>query len=531
MSESNAVIQHPIPEVASTPPQASISKRAPTPMNLPCQDLLRDEKRRYFLDTCIPLYEASITGDWKAAEGILQNNRHLIRYSITEHCETALHIAASAQSNAQTTEFVQNIVQMMEKEDLLLQNSTGNTALCLAAAAGNVEIARIMVNLNEDLLTIPNRKEMMPLYVAALFRNYDMVKYLYESSGQMSGGDWTPLHKRWVYLQCVEVDFFDVALDIFRDHPDIPHRDSALESLAQNPCAFDEIEPHTIWRIINSIKKCCSLLALVTGCKVGTDAKESKAMELLREIWKSIEEKPKVEIDTILRGPSTLIDGERTYPSRVLFLAAEMGNTKFLIELIRRYPDLIWKQNDSQQSIFHVAVSHRRASIYNLLYEIGSTKDFITSLKDEEGNNMLHLVGKKVEKNQPRDVPGVAFQLQRELLWFKYHIVQYDTRVHNFAHRRYLHEARRLFDYIPTFTENAESSFDIFTCRFLRSLKLNSFIVFRIGKRFDKSSPFMIYPIPEIISVPVGRPIYLKSSVGCDSVIHIFEDGRMIEHV
>nr|GEZ31723.1 ankyrin repeat-containing domain, PGG domain protein [Tanacetum cinerariifolium] len=31
------------------------------------------------------------------------------------------------------------------------------------------------------------------------------------------------------------------------------------------------------------------------------------------------------------------------HSSRVLFVAAEMGNTKFLVELIRRYPDLIWK--------------------------------------------------------------------------------------------------------------------------------------------------------------------------------------------
>ncbi|KVH99818.1 Ankyrin repeat-containing protein [Cynara cardunculus var. scolymus] len=297
------------------------------------------------MDTCIPLYEASITGDWKTAKTILQTKRDLVRYSITEQCETALHVAASAQRNTESTEFVQNLVRMMEKEDLVLQNNTGNTALCLAAAAGNVEIAEIMVNINEDLLIIPNRKEMMPLYVAALFRNHDMVKYLYESSRKMNG-----------HVICF---------------------------------------------------------------KVGTAAKENKAMQLLREIWKAIEEKPKIEIDTILRGPSTVIGEKRTYPSRVLFIAAEMGNTKFVIELIRKYPDLIWKQNDNRQSIFHVAVSHRRASIYNLLYEIGSMKDFITSLKDHEGNNMLHLVGKKIEKNQPQDVPGVAFQLQRELLWFK----------------------------------------------------------------------------------------------------------------
>ncbi|KAM0037970.1 putative PGG domain-containing protein [Helianthus debilis subsp. tardiflorus] len=37
-----------------------------------------------------------------------------------------------------------------------------------------------------------------------------------------------------------------------------------------------------------------------------------------------------------------------TYSSRVLFIAAEIGNTNFLVELIRQYPDLIWKVNERE---------------------------------------------------------------------------------------------------------------------------------------------------------------------------------------
>ncbi|GKB69614.1 ankyrin repeat-containing protein [Tanacetum coccineum] len=35
------------------------------------------------------------------------------------------------------------------------------------------------------------------------------------------------------------------------------------------------------------------------------------------------------------------------------------------------------------------------------------------------GNNMLHLVGKMANKNQSQHVPGAAFRMQRELLWYK----------------------------------------------------------------------------------------------------------------
>ncbi|KAM0003925.1 putative ankyrin repeat-containing domain, PGG domain, ankyrin repeat-containing domain superfamily [Helianthus debilis subsp. tardiflorus] len=110
---------------------------------------------------------------------------------------------------------------------------------------------------------------------------------------------------------------------------------------------------------------------------------------------------------------------KETHSSRVLFIAAEMGNTKFLVELIRRYPDLMWKVNDYNQTIFHIAVKDRHEGIYNLLYEIGSMKDLITPLRDADENNMLHLAGKSATKERLADVSGAALQMQRELLWFK----------------------------------------------------------------------------------------------------------------
>ncbi|MFS7952451.1 putative PGG domain, ankyrin repeat-containing domain superfamily [Helianthus anomalus] len=106
-----------------------------------------------------------------------------------------------------------------------------------------------------------------------------------------------------------------------------------------------------------------------------------------------------------------------SYP--MLILAIEMGNSKFVVELIRRYPDLIWNVDDNNQTIFHHAVKHRREDIYNLLYEIGAMKDMIISHRDIKDNNMLHLVGKISEQKRLEDVSGVALQMQRELLWFQ----------------------------------------------------------------------------------------------------------------
>ncbi|GJT62111.1 ankyrin repeat-containing domain, PGG domain protein [Tanacetum coccineum] len=417
----------------------------------------------------IPLYEASITADWKAAKEILDKKPYLTCFSITENCETALHVAASARRTKRVAEFVQNLVDMMQTADLELQNKNGNTALSLAAQAGNLEISvlaefyNIIVKKNPALLSIPNRKELMPLYMAALFGNHSVVKYLFDKSNGLRDDDgWNAQKRAWLLQKCVEGDMFDIALQIVKDHTELASDGDALRILAKKPDAFVEKSSNFLWRTVNWV------FAFVCP-KEGHPKKDTEVLELLRIIWKDIAKKPKKAIDDMIRGPPDknkkddrlpygkeeqqlhllkliadhvkkiptelpkinggnsadtsivprITNAKKTYSSRTLFIAAEMGNTKFIVELIRQHPDLIWKVNDDNQTIFHIAVKHRHEGIYNLLYEIGSMKDLITPLRDENDNSMLHLVGKSAKRKRLQDVSGVAFQMQRELLWFR----------------------------------------------------------------------------------------------------------------
>nr|XP_043617637.1 ankyrin repeat-containing protein At5g02620-like isoform X2 [Erigeron canadensis] len=350
--------------------------RPPQP-NLPHSELLLEGRREDYIKVGIPLYEASIKGDWQTAHDILKGNPDLVKWSITENCETALHVAASAKQTKQMEDFVKNLVKMMAKEDLELQNNSFNTALCLAAAAGNVEMVKILVEKNPALLTIPGSQQMMPLYMAALFGQRDVVYYLYGRSKGLRDDGWNNQNRGWLLLKCVEADLFDIALQILEERPELASNGSVLGVLAKKPDAFSRKSSNIFRRTLN-----------------------------------------KGSSGTIKRAPS-MGNARKTYSSRILFVAAEMGNTKFIVELIRKYPDLIWKVNDNNQSIFHIAVKHRHEGIYNLLYEIGSMKDLITPLKDDNDNNMLHLVGKSAKKKRLQDVSGVALQMQRELLWFK----------------------------------------------------------------------------------------------------------------
>ncbi|GKE82099.1 ankyrin repeat-containing domain, PGG domain protein, partial [Tanacetum coccineum] len=165
--------------------------------------------RKEYLNIGLPLYEASEC-DWKATKTILDKhpNMELVRFRITENGETALHIAASVKGPKKVSDFVRNLVEKMENEDLELLNRNGSTALYLAAVAGNLESVDIMMRSNRTLDTIPGggmHKPTMPLYATALFGNKDVVSYLYECSRHLADARvWNKENRTELLEKCVE---------------------------------------------------------------------------------------------------------------------------------------------------------------------------------------------------------------------------------------------------------------------------------------------------------------------------------------
>lgn len=70
----------------------------------------------------------------------------------------------------------------MDEEHLALQDINGNTALCIAAAAGSIEIVQILIQHNDSLLKIRGGKDMAPPYMAAVLGQSEMAWYLYHES-------------------------------------------------------------------------------------------------------------------------------------------------------------------------------------------------------------------------------------------------------------------------------------------------------------------------------------------------------------
>ena len=164
-----------------------------------------ERRREEYIEICLPLYLASMEGDWKTAKDILDKHKELVRFSITKNCETALHVAVSRRQ----TKFVKNLVSLMEKKDLELQDNGSYTTLCIAVSTEDVEMANILLQKNKALIDIPTSLGMMPLHMAASSgKSKKMVELLYENSQSLEGDLWTPESRSCFLLACVETDYF-----------------------------------------------------------------------------------------------------------------------------------------------------------------------------------------------------------------------------------------------------------------------------------------------------------------------------------
>ncbi|XP_048491128.1 ankyrin repeat-containing protein ITN1 isoform X2 [Beta vulgaris subsp. vulgaris] len=289
----------------------------------------------------------------------------------------------------------------MNEEDLVLANGLNNTALCLASISGVVEIAKAMVEKNDALPNIRGSQGMPPLQMAVLLGHREMVWYLIS----ITDDDQLMDHDRIAILtSCIDSNLFDVAIHILGKHPELAvlrdgKKETALHALARKPIRPGSYHVRRLWM---------TLLGL--GGKLAQRKVQEQPIEILlvQRLWEEVIKQDEKTISYLIG-----------YPWRLLFVAAKCGNVEFLTTLIRCYPDLIWKVDEENRSIFHIAILNRHEEIFQMIYEIGAIKDLIAVDKDTRGNNMLHLAGTLPPSHRLNCVSGSALQMQRELLWFQ----------------------------------------------------------------------------------------------------------------
>lgn len=127
------------------------------------------------------LYNAVQQGDIRATKHFLDDNPNAVTAIVSSHGDTALHIAILAGK----TKVALDLVKLMPKEGLEMDNNYRATPLSLAAISGETKLAIAMVRKNHKFLTITNGDEhegLIPVIVASMYGRRHMVRYLYSKT-------------------------------------------------------------------------------------------------------------------------------------------------------------------------------------------------------------------------------------------------------------------------------------------------------------------------------------------------------------
>ncbi|XP_071924553.1 uncharacterized protein [Coffea arabica] len=469
------------------------------------------------------LYRAAMKGRWKKAKVIFDQDPDAVKRKISNLGMTALHVAASCGRS----EFVEQLVKILSREQLEAVDQLGRTALHHVALAADVDAAKAVVAKNPNLPYLGDVNRLTPLFYAAKWRHPSQSKKMVEYLCQVITEDenvpvllegrvcnaFTDDSAPDLIVAITATGSYDIALRILQRYPELAYKEnhnkmSILHVLAMQPKAFASGNKISAWiswmyKLVQVDKEETKHKDSTSGVAIQVDEEETKHKDptsgvansknrdsavlffkfmskFNKGIWKMFKtmqrnldavrlvkfvckELQKQEMEFV---QNYFIPKDRT---AILHLAVEHGVYELVQECLKHFPDLIWYAetatggvssrdgtgvqytytatgrlllhddqytdtstghftlDDGQYAniptgrlLLHVAIEHRRVEIFNYLINlIGKNTKAYADLQLEGKNNSLHLAAKLAPTPQLQSVPGPAFQMQRELQWFK----------------------------------------------------------------------------------------------------------------
>ncbi|XAR54443.1 hypothetical protein NMG60_11029571 [Bertholletia excelsa] len=356
----------------------------------------------------------------------------------------------------------------MPNEALLLQDKSGNTALTLAAIAGDIKAVTILVNRNPDLVYVRDNDNALPLVDAARYSNRQIISYLLNVVSNNIKSYPNPFgHKSDGLLlnDAIGAKYFDIAVELVEKYPHLATLKvegylSPLEAIARIPSAFRRGSKLKYWESLVYDSIPLSLLEChpnknegdVENATRNSDQVLTRAnrwnysrltsvmwQELQIMIWKTIvylappieqiKDKKQMHnhalqlVKMICKRIETLntIQDQRTHYGNAVTRAAMLDNAEVIEEIVEIFPNAIWffTDNKDRHYMIHLAVINRSENVFNLAYQMDGNKHRVMNLVDSYKNTILHLVGRLAKPQKLNLVSGAALQMQRELQWFK----------------------------------------------------------------------------------------------------------------
>ncbi|GJY43487.1 accelerated cell death 6-like protein [Tanacetum coccineum] len=378
----------------------------------------------------LPLYKAAVEGDVKSLHEILEKEPTVVRDIITGASETALIIASHKENN---NEFVAELVKLLSQDDLAMQNSFGRTAMFGAAATGNVKTLEIMKEKNKDLPNIRDMYNLLPLHFAAYAGQKHSVHYLLKVTKLTYEEVTERLEGSSLITALISGGFYDICLNMLKECPQLAVAEvSPLETLTNKNSAFLSGAHFSFWQ-----RKIYSYLPSELQCPVDyyksigdteNPVEEVKVPKIKRIQQKKVMHTQALELLRYICSEIAKCDGKkvRDIIGHPLANAAAMGNAEVVEEILVAFPNARYLLNEIKHSVFHIAIANRKASVFNIIYQIRTQRHLMLAQRDASSNTALHLAAYLVDKTDIHSSldlrssgPGPALRMQYELQWFK----------------------------------------------------------------------------------------------------------------
>ncbi|KAK6119946.1 hypothetical protein DH2020_046314 [Rehmannia glutinosa] len=339
----------------------------------------------------LPLHRAALQGNWEQAEKIFHDDPSTMTANINHITATALHAAVGT---GKSIHFVENLVAKMPKESLAVVDDIGGTALCIAAAVGNLAAATILVKKLPNLLLIPNKFNNYPIQIAALYAQRDMLKYLISVTKDdfVDHNPYAGLPGLRLLICVIDAEFFDIALYLVEKYPDLarlklPDNTSALKKMAAKKSVFFSGRRYNFWqRFISSRVSVERTSQYAISCDIESGKGQAVLQNLRAMLWKFLDGLvliKNIKDQTLLKLQAlklvkclckeiqslNFMEAKDIYFDAIP-VAAQLGTHEVVEDIVEVFPSAMYCLTPgSNQYIFHVAVENRSENVYNLEVE------------------------------------------------------------------------------------------------------------------------------------------------------------------
>ncbi|MCL7029562.1 hypothetical protein MKW94_013041, partial [Papaver nudicaule] len=364
----------------------------------------------------IPLLQAIHNDKFEVYTEQFLSDPEAMSAKLMEDGSTALHVAVGLGR----VNIVKSLVKWMTPKQLEIKTGSGNTAVSVAAEGNNVELIKIMVTKNANLLQIKDGRGRIPLVTSAIHGDEDVLRYLYSvtSLGKLNYKEIGDTNVATLITAALRVDLFDVALELLIKFPKIAtvkdeYEMTVFNVLAGKPSAFPSGNRFGFWheriyRLVGNREPgpvCKTLMAIVPAVKHLHDKKvrhgqAKKIVEIICPLLSKLS--------------SSQLTEARAYDA--IHFTTINGIVEFFTVLMN-HPNLIKFTDECDRGLFQIAVIFRQESIFDLISQTGLINQSIDRL-DKNKNNVLHCAGYWTPARLDK-VSGEALQMQRELQWFQ----------------------------------------------------------------------------------------------------------------